>query len=310
MPRGLGACRRRPPVPHHPPRRPAPGVLDDDRGGDGLTVPHLERLVLPDEPHPARGRREQQVGTDDDEPHEQPRPHRRPRRPQHDGDEAEEEQRGGARRQRHQRGTGTDARTLCSTEVTRRALELGLGAQHEAVGERRDREGLDVVGRHVAPPAEPGPGPARGHERRGATRGDPEREGRGGAGGPGDVDDVADDLGGDLDRAHGGGARLDVGRGGHRPDARGGEVAGVEAVGVPAEHGHLVVPLGDRQHDLEEEAVELGLGQRVGALVLDGVLRRGHEERRGQRGAPCRRRRPAAPPSPRGAPTGSSGASG
>jgi hypothetical protein len=30
--------------------------------------------------------------------------------------------------------------------------------------------------------------------------------------------------------------------------------------------------------DLEEEAVELGLGERVGALLLEGVLRRHHEE--------------------------------
>jgi hypothetical protein len=35
--------------------------------------------------------------------------------------------------------------------------------------------------------------------------------------------------------------------------------------------------------DVEHEAVELGLGQRVGALLLDRVLRRQHEERVGQR---------------------------
>ncbi len=34
---------------------------------------------------------------------------------------------------------------------------------------------------------------------------------------------------------------------------------------------------------LEEEAVELGLGQRVGAFLLDGVLRRHHEEGRFER---------------------------
>ena len=37
------------------------------------------------------------------------------------------------------------------------------------------------------------------------------------------------------------------------------------------------------EHDLHQEAVELRLGQRVGALVLDRVLRRGDEERVGQR---------------------------
>jgi hypothetical protein len=35
--------------------------------------------------------------------------------------------------------------------------------------------------------------------------------------------------------------------------------------------------------DLEHEAVLLGFGQRVGALLLDGVLRRQHEERRVER---------------------------
>ena len=34
---------------------------------------------------------------------------------------------------------------------------------------------------------------------------------------------------------------------------------------------------------LEQEAVELRLGQRVGALLLDGVLRGQHVERRRQR---------------------------
>ena len=60
------------------------------------------------------------------------------------------------------------------------------------------------------------------------------------------------------------------------PAAR--EVARVEPVGVPPQHLHLVAALGQREDDLEEEAVELGLGQGVGALVLDGVLRRGDHE--------------------------------
>ena len=37
--------------------------------------------------------------------------------------------------------------------------------------------------------------------------------------------------------------------------------------------------------DAEEEAVELRLGQRIGALVLDRILGRGDEERGGQRRA-------------------------
>ena len=42
-------------------------------------------------------------------------------------------------------------------------------------------------------------------------------------------------------------------------------------------------------HDLEHEPVDLRLGQRIGALLLDRVLRGQHEERLRQRDA-CRRR--------------------
>ena len=41
---------------------------------------------------------------------------------------------------------------------------------------------------------------------------------------------------------------------------------------------------------VEHEAVELGLGQRIGALVLDRVLRGQHEKRLGQAGGAARRR--------------------
>jgi hypothetical protein len=43
-----------------------------------------------------------------------------------------------------------------------------------------------------------------------------------------------------------------------------------------------LLPVGVPDLELEEEAVELGLGQRVRALLLDRVLRRHHEERLGQ----------------------------
>ena len=48
--------------------------------------------------------------------------------------------------------------------------------------------------------------------------------------------------------------------------------------------------LGIIDEDVEHEAVQLGLGQRIGALLLDGVLRGQHEERLGQP-VPLRRRR-------------------
>ena len=62
-----------------------------------------------------------------------------------------------------------------------------------------------------------------------------------------------------------------------------GEVARVEAARVAAEHRELGVARRDVDDELQQEPVELRLGQRVGALVLDRVLRRGDEERVGQR---------------------------
>ena len=50
---------------------------------------------------------------------------------------------------------------------------------------------------------------------------------------------------------------------------------------LPLDDGELLVVLGIPDQHLEQEAVDLGLGQRVRALRLDGVLRRHHEERRG-----------------------------
>ena len=45
------------------------------------------------------------------------------------------------------------------------------------------------------------------------------------------------------------------------------------------EHRELVLGRRVADADAQEEAVELRLGERVGALVVDGVLRREDEER-------------------------------
>ena len=68
-----------------------------------------------------------------------------------------------------------------------------------------------------------------------------------------------------------------------RRQARAGEVARVEAARVAPEHGELGLARREVDDELEQEPVELRLGQRVGALVLDRVLRRGDEERVGER---------------------------
>ena len=60
----------------------------------------------------------------------------------------------------------------------------------------------------------------------------------------------------------------------------------LDVVGAPldaaTEDVDLVVPPGIPEGSAEEEAVELRLRQRVGALVLDRVLGRDHEERRAE----------------------------
>ena len=42
--------------------------------------------------------------------------------------------------------------------------------------------------------------------------------------------------------------------------------------GMAAQHLQLVLARRQRQGELEQEAVELGLGQRIGAFLLDRVL--------------------------------------
>ena len=79
--------------------------------------------------------------------------------------------------------------------------------------------------------------------------------------------------------------QLEIGGAGHRPHPGGDDVVGVHAPVVAGEH--LVLLLEGRVADqqLEHEPVELRLGQRVGALVLDRVLGRDDDERVGQRPA-------------------------
>ena len=77
--------------------------------------------------------------------------------------------------------------------------------------------------------------------------------------------------------------RGQVGRVATGADAGAGDVVGVEAAVVAGEHLLLLLERRVADLQLEQEAVELGLGQRVGALVLDRVLGGDHDERVGQR---------------------------
>ncbi len=55
----------------------------------------------------------------------------------------------------------------------------------------------------------------------------------------------------------------------------------------PRDHGHFIVFTQVLDDDVEHEAIELGLGQRIGALELDRILRREHEERTLERIGPA-----------------------
>ena len=100
------------------------------------------------------------------------------------------------------------------------------------------------------------------------------------AGGDDEADDEilerrreVDAVGGGLGGMDGGGA-----------EAGGGGGRGVAALGLDEiEDGALGLGAGEDQGDVEEEAVELGLGQREGALVLDRVLGGDDHERVGER---------------------------
>ncbi len=187
--------------------------------------------------------------------------------------------RGGRHRQRGT-GGGEDA---VEDAVDGGALELELGAQLHAVPQARLDHGLHLVGGDERPAGEPRPrlGRVQDHGRPAGRHA--ERDRRRGAGRPGQLDDVREHRRVDADVLDLGAGGGDVGRGGHRADARGGRVVRVEAAVVAGEHLLLLRRARVAHRQLEQEAVELRLGQRVGALVLDRVLRGDDDERVGQR---------------------------
>ena len=83
--------------------------------------------------------------------------------------------------------------------------------------------------------------------------------------------------------------------------------AGLGRAGGRQQHGPFRLQRRVADIDLQQEAVELRLRQRIGALLLDRVLRRQHVERPRQRRARRRRPRRAAPASPAAAPTACAG---
>ena len=82
------------------------------------------------------------------------------------------------------------------------------------------------------------------------------------------------------------------------------------ALHAPLDDLPLLVPARVADPDPEQEPVELRLRERIGALVLDRVLRREHEERPVERARHALDSSPGAPASPRAAPPVSSAARG
>ena len=153
---------------------------------------------------------------------------------------------------------------------------------------RRDGQGdrPDVVDRDVEPAVEQGVDLAGGHERLGAARraavadvvADELRRARlVGMGRRQHAHGVGGDVRRDRDRA---GEPLHLDDLGGRADLRRGDGLGA---GRPVHDRDQVLLGRERDHDLEQEAVELRLGQGIGALHLERVLGGQHEERRLER---------------------------
>src|SRR4051794_8415023 len=150
-----------------------------------------------------------------------------------------------------------------------------LRVEHEPVRERGDGERLDVVGDDVVAARQRGAGARELHQRERPARARADLHAHARARLPGDRDDVAPDGGGDMDLLHPALERQQLVAVDDRAQL---DVLGA-ALDAPLEHLPLVVGRRVADRDAREEPVELRLGQRVRALVLDRVLRRDDEER-------------------------------
>ena len=174
-------------------------------------------------------------------------------------------------------GTGvcsSVSRTSCAAGQPGRA---SLGRDDQAVGEHGLGRRLDVVGRDEAAPVRERPRLGHPQQRDPGPRARAEVDPSVAARLAQERDDVAVDALLDEDLAGGRRERAHVGGGGDRPQRLERRVAR-----LLGQHPRLVRQRRVADLDPQREAVELGLGQRVGALVLDRVLGRDHHERRGQ----------------------------
>src|SRR6202049_3760947 len=158
------------------------------------------------------------------------------------------------------------------------ALDLRLGTPDHAVTQRRDAHVLDVVGNDVVPALDGRHGFAGEEQRDRSPRARTKREVRAGPGRRPDRGDVPEHLVGDAHPGDLGADRRECRGVDDRCDPRSVEVMRIEPAIDAAQQDDLGRRFGHVHLELEEEAIELRLGERVRALVLDGVLG-GHDKK-------------------------------
>ena len=173
-------------------------------------------------------------------------------------------------------GVGTVLEDVADDVLAADPLHPQLRPQREAVRERRDGDGLHVLRRDEVAPRERRPPARELQQRERAARAGADLDARALARRGDDVDDVAADRLGDVDaldgalHARGASVRRRPARARPRPR---------RAARARSSIAPLVLAARVADAEPQQEPVELRLGQRIRALVLDRVLRREHDER-------------------------------
>ncbi len=163
------------------------------------------------------------------------------------------------------------------------AADGDLWGEGDAVAEDGEGGGFDIAGGDVVAAVEQGVGFGDADEADGATGAGTEADGTVTAGGAGEGNGVLDDA---FDGLNGGGFALggeDVGGGADGLQMIGGKATTTSLGGDGADDVCFLLSVRIIDQDLDEEAVELSLRERVGAFLLDGVLRGEGHEGRGER---------------------------
>ena len=183
-----------------------------------------------------------------------------------------------------QRGTGTEASTPSRTPSAVTPSSSASARSRTRCRSAGPRERLDVVGGHVVAAREPRPRPGSREQRGRPARGDAERQRRRLAGGSADVDDVAERppattvTVATAARPAASSAAPATGRTPAAARSRGSKPALCRArTSISSSRA------GRGSVSLSRKRSSCASGQRVGALVLDRVLRGAHDERVGQR---------------------------